>query len=574
MSKVNGRGDLSQRQQYEQLRSELQLERTSFDSHWRELGEYFFPRRTRFQTSDRNKGDRRSQHIINSVPRMAARTLQSGMHSGLTSPARPWMRLTTPDPELAEFAPVKEWLHTVTQRMLTVFSRSNLYNGLPTLYGDMGVFATGALAILEDDKELIRAYSYPVGSYAVGLDERGVATTFVREYTMTVRQVVATFGYDRLRNDIDWSRLSRTVKNLWDRGTMEAPIEVVWIVTPRADAVEGSAIARKMPWASCWYEKGAEDGRFLRESGYRQFPVLVPRWDVTGEDTYGTSSPGMDALGDAKGLQMLERRKAKAIDKALDPPLIGPTSMKTQKTSLLSGDITYADIQEGRQGLRPIHEVAIEGIQHIGVELARHEDRVNKAFFADLFLMLSNRDAVTGGNPQMTAREVEERHAEKLVALGPVLERLNDELLDPLIDRTFAIMANAGVIPEAPEELDGLDLKVEYLSILSQAQKSVGVSGTDRFVSSTLQMAEAFPEVRHKLRVFQAVDDYADMLGVNPKLVRTDDEAEQLAAAERQAMAQQQQAENAQRFGSAAASLSKVRRGDGSMLDEVLDQAA
>ena len=84
--------------------------RASFDSHWRELGEYYFPRRPRFFSTDRNKGDKRSQQIVDSTPRFAARTLQSGLHAGLTSPSRPWMRLTTPDTKLSEVGPVKIYL--------------------------------------------------------------------------------------------------------------------------------------------------------------------------------------------------------------------------------------------------------------------------------------------------------------------------------------------------------------------------------------------------------------------------------------------------------------------------------
>src|SRR6266850_1681778 len=157
--------DLTKCQQYERIRSQLYLERTSFESHWRELGDYILPRRTRFFITDKNRGERRSQKIIDSTATFAARTLRSGMHAGLTSPARPWMKLTVPDPDLAEFGTVKEWLHTVTQRMLTLFAKSNLYNVLPMVYGDMGVFAIGAMAVLDDTRDLFRCYSYPVGSY-------------------------------------------------------------------------------------------------------------------------------------------------------------------------------------------------------------------------------------------------------------------------------------------------------------------------------------------------------------------------------------------------------------------------
>lgn len=568
------KGALTRRQRYETMRGSLIQERASFDSHWRELGEFFFPRRTRFWVSDRNKGDRRSQNIINSTPRLAARTLQSGLHAGLTSPARPWMRLTTPDPDLAEHGPVKEWLHTVTQRMLTVFLRSNLYNALPTLYGDVGVFGTAAMAVMADERELLRAYTYPIGSYAVGIDARGIATTFVRDYELTVRQVVEAFAVIPGTRDIDWSKVSEVVKGAWDKSQYDLPIECTWFVTPNTGYVEDSPWSREFRWHSCYFERGRpDDGKFLRESGFKQFPILVPRWDVTAEDTYGTASPGMDTLGDAKGLQLLERRKAKAIDKALDPPLVGPSTLRTQKTSLVPGDITYDDAgsRGGGQGLRPIHEVRLEGLQHVAMEIERHELRVQRGFYADLFLMLAQSDGMRGAQP-VTAREIDERHEEKLLALGPVLERMNDELLDPLVDRAFSMMLDAGVIPPPPEELHGVALKVEYISVMAQAQKLVGVVGLDRFLQSSLLLAEKFPAVLHKVDAMQAIDDYQDMLGVNPKLVVPNDQAQAAVDADRQAMAQAQGAENAQRMAQAGAALGNTPLGGGNTaLDAILN---
>jgi hypothetical protein len=99
-------------------------------------------------------------------------------------------------------------------------------------------------------------------------------------------------------------------------------------------------------------------------------------------------------------------------------------------------------------------------------------------------------------------------------------------------------MDDAGLIPEAPDELQGVALKVEYISIMAQAQRLVGVIGQDRFLQTVLPLAQTFPEIRAKLDVFQIVDDYADMLGVDPRIVKSTDVAQQAVAAQ----AQQQQA--------------------------------
>ena len=553
--------DLDKRQRYDQIRAFLVSERGSFDSHWGELRDFLYPRRTRFQTSGRNKGDRRTQNIINSTPRFAARTLQHGLHAGVTSPARPWMKLSTPDPDLNEFAPVKEWLHTVTQRMLTLFLRSNLYTALPTLYGDMGGFGTGALGVLEDDHDLMRAYNYPVGSYAIGVDSRGIVSTFTRTYAFTVEQVVEQFGGPggsplRRGQEIDWTGISEHVKNLWDAHNDKQTVDVCWFVCPNYDADPSRIYAHeRLPFHSTYFEIGAQGGEFLRQSGFRHFPVLVPRWEVeSAEDTYGTDCPGMTALGDVKALQTMEKRSAKAIDKALDPPLVGSMALRTQKVSLLPGDLTYEDTAREANGLRPVHETRLEGIEHIEMKIRQGEERCNRAFYADLFLMLAMSDR---GSP-VTAREIEERHEEKLLALGPVLERLNDELLDPLVDRVFSMMLEAGGIPEPPEELQGLDLKVEYTSLMAQAQKLVGVVGHERFLRGVGEMAATYPQVLHKVDPFVGVNDYADMLGVNPKLTRTDEEAQASLDKQQQAAAAQAGAEQLRALAAAGKDLSST----------------
>jgi hypothetical protein len=574
---------LTRRQRYQTVRNKLMVDRSSFDEHWRELAEFLMPRRTRFQVSDRNKGDRRSSSIIDSAPRFAARTLQSGLHAGLTSPARPWMRLTTPDPDLAEVKTVKVWLDLVTQRMLTVFLRSNLYNALPMLYGDMGVFGTGAMGILEDDQDLLRAYCYPLGSYVVGIDERGIANTFIRDYQMTVRQLVREYGViDGNPRNIDWSRFSLRVRQFAENSQWEEPIDVCWFVAPNDQYDPHALQARyRYPWVSCHFEYGTEDQTSfgdgsegtLRDSGFRNFPVLVPRWDVTGEDTYGTDCPGMTALGDVKQLQLMQRQKAKAIAKSIDPPLVGPTSLMTQTVSHVPGRITYEDSREGQKGLRPIHEVRLEGIQWLAQDMEETRQRVRRAFYEDLFLMLAQSDSVRGAQP-VTAEEIRARQEEKLIALGPVLERTNDELLDPLIDRTFSIMLDAGFIPPVPEELQGVDLKVEYLSIMAQAQKLVGVVGQDRFLQSVVGLAEFFPGVINKIDANQVVNSYQDQLGVRPDLVRTDEEADAISAQQAQQAQQSQQAQDAQRIAQGAKALGSTPLGQGGQtaLDAVLGQ--
>ena len=426
----------------------------------------------------------------------------------------------------------------------------------------------GAMSVMPDTKTLLRCTAHPIGSYAIALDARGLATVFCREYELTVLQLVQEFGTTRGSRDIDWTHISTSVRALWDNAQYTQPVRLVWIVQPNPDADPARLAARFLPWESCHFElTEAAGGKLLRESGYHTFPFMCPRWDITGEDAYGTSCPGMIALGDVKQLQLMQRRKGQAISKMVDPPLVGLPELKTQKTSLLPGDITY--VTQPQHGLKAIHEVGLN-LQHLTLDIREVRNQVQRAFYEDLFLMMAREQ--TGGSP-ITAEEVRERQSEKLLALGPVLERTNDELLNPLVDRTYEMMARAGLIPPAPAQLHGVALKVEYISVMAQAQKLVGVSGQDRFMQSTVALAEQFPEAKNKINVKRVIDNYGTMLGVDPRIIRTDDEADVITQQQAKAQQDAANADSALKMATAARQASQAQMGKDSALDRVVSGA-
>lgn len=554
----------SSRRRLLQLWAELDRERSTWDSHWRELADYILPRRVQFNVTDKNRGDKRNQKIINNSATIAARTLRSGMMAGVTSPARPWFRLTTFDPSLILNKSVATWLHDVTRLMNTVMTRSNLYNNLPVGYGDLGVFGTMAMSVMPDDEKVMRCAVFPIGSYAMSVNHRGLIDTFVREMQMSVRQIVQKFGKLRAKSgSLDFTNISATVKNLWNSDNFEAQIPVMHVIMPNEmydkDALE-SVYKR---YRSCYFESGGDQDQMLSQSGFDEFPVLCARWDVLGEDTYGTS-PGMDALGDVKALQTLERRKAQAVEKMINPPMTGPSSLRNQKATLLPGDITYVDVREGQQGFRAAHEVRFS-IRDAAEDILNHQARISRAFYEDLFLMLTMSD-----RREITAREIQERHEEKLLMLGPVLERLNDELLDPLIDRTFSVMLEAGMIPEPPQELAEQPLKVEYLSIMAQAQKLIATGGIERFATFARTVGEVYPPAFDKINVDNMLDEYADMLGTSPHVVRSTEEANQMREQRAQAEQQAANADRLKKLAEAGRAAAGTQMDNNSMLDRIV----
>lgn len=557
----------TRRQRLNKQWASLEAERSSFLAHWRELGEYYMPRRPRFTLDDVNRGEKRSQKIIDSTGVFAIRTLASGMQAGVTSPARPWFNLTTPDPGLAEFGPVKMWLDVVTQRMRTVKLRSNFYQVTPGLYADLGVFATGAVFLEEDFERVVRYYPIPIGSYVLGNDSAGRVNTFMREFRMKVRQVVERFGKVTPSGAPDWSRFSQSVKNNWDRGNYQAWVDVRHAVYPNDEYNPNKLAAKNKRFSSCYWEVGnneAED-KFMSESGYDYFPVLAARWEKTGEDTWGTNCPGMVALGDVKALQVMQKRRAQAVDKMVNPPLQAPAAMRNSRISMLPGDLTYN--QGAPDGIKPVHEVRID-LSHLSLDIQDTRQLINKACYADLFLMLSELD-----RREITATEIAERKEEKLLALGPVLEQLNQDVLDPDIDLTFEFMVRQGMIPEPPKELQGQQLKVEYVSIMAQAQKLVGVSVQERFAGFVAQLAQVNPAVLDKVDFDQLVDEYGSQLSVPASVIRTDEAVASMRQAKAQAVQAQVQAEQMQAMGRTAKDLSQTDLSKDSALSALLKQS-
>ena len=509
------------RKRWQSLRSE----RSSWEAHWRELSEHILPRHSRLPGETPNDGRKRSSKIINSAATKALRVLSAGMMSGLTSPARPWFRLTLPDASLAEQGPVREWLDAVERHMATALAKSNVYNILHGVYRDLGLIGTAPFRVEPDDEDGLRAYAMPVGQYALANSARLAIDTTYRELSMTVGQLVEQFGKDAC---------SGPVRNMYERGDVDHWVQVMHVTEPNRDMQPGRATHEGMPWRSVWFEASANEDRFLRISGAHENPVMAPRWDLAGEDVYG-SSPAMDALGDVKGLQLLERRKLQTVDKIVTPPMVAPQSLQNNRVSLLPGDTTFLPDNAAGARFEPAMKVEPNAVQVIELSIQQHKERIDSAFFADLWLMLAASD-----RRQITAREVAERHEEKMLQLGPVLERLQDELLDPLVDRCFGILLRGGQLPAPPEEIQGADLRVEYVSILLQAQKLISTTGVERLAAFAAQAAQVDPSVLDLVDTEEMVRGYAEMLGTPSTMLRDADEVAQLRA-QRAAQEQAQQ---------------------------------
>lgn len=506
---------LSKKQRYLKQKTALWNERSTWDPIWRELSELVQPRSGRFFLSDTNKGHNRYNKIYDSTGLRARRILASGLMSGKTSPAKPWFKLTLPDAQLMEHQNVKIWLKKVTEIMRDIFRASNTYRALPTLYAELAGFGTAAAFLEADYKDVIRHYPTTIGEFSIAQNARGEVDTIYRYFSRPVIEVVGQFGY---------ANCSQRVRNAYDQGNYYTTmVSIIHAVQPRHNSERDlrRKDAANMAWSSCWFEEaqsfGDEHDKLLRESGFKRFPALAPRWSVTGGDVYG-DSPGMEALGDLKQLMHEQLRKGQGIDYQTNPPLQVPAAYRGQEHERLPGGIMYYDAAGGAPPIKSAFDVDLR-LDHLLADIDDVRMRIDKSFYVDLFLMIANIE-----RSNVTAREIAEKQEEKLLMLGPVAEILDDELLEPLVDFTFDRMVEARLLPPPPRELAvGMPINIEFIGVLAQAQRAVGIGSVDRLLGVVGALAQLRPESLDKLNVDQIYDAYSDMLGVDPEFIIADE---------------------------------------------------
>lgn len=501
----------------------LKTERSSWDPHWRELDEYVQPRSSRFLCDERNKGGKANQKILNNQATRSHTRLASGLKSGLTNPAQPWLKLSVADPLLAEDYDVQVWLDDATKRVLSAFARSNFYTQVDLVYESLGLSGIGAIGIFDDDEDDIRCEFYPIGSYYVACSRGTRVDTFYRETKKKVIEMVSEYGVEKC---------SLPVQNAYRNNNLDATFTVVHVIEPNIGRNAESALSKDKAWRSYYFEPGeAARNTFLKQSGFDEFPVMAPRWRQIGNEAYGRS-PAMDALGDIKELQYHERKKKQAIAKMVDPPMVAPVALRNQRVSTIPGEITYVDAQGANDGFRPAYQVQFD-VADVRGEIAAIEHRIQETFFEDVFRAITN---IQRGN--MREIEVQERVQERMMQMGPILNRLNDELLDPAVDRVFSILVRSSKLLPPPDQLQGADLKIEYVSILQQAQRQAGLSDLQQFMAFLGNVAGIYQaDALDVTTPDQIMDAVADKLVIDRKTLTSADQRQ----AARQARQQQQQ---------------------------------
>ncbi len=553
---ASGYADTVRAEAYRRRWGELDRQAEIWKPLWREVNEYVLPWSGRFLHSHRDRQEvRRGQNVHNSITYNAIHTAASGLHGGLTSPSRPWFELSHPDEEMMELTQVRAWIHLVQNSQRQVLAQSNFYAAVQDLYYEALAYGQG-VSLMERDPGggVVRFRTLTCGEYrlANGADLR--INTLYRRLAMTAPQMAEAFGRDKL---------PEPARRALDDKRMDQSFYLVQAIQPWGFL--DNARSREWKYESVYFMEDGSDDDVLARRGYRSKPFVAVRWGAIGDDVYGYS-PGQMALADIRQLQTQERAYVNSVNWIADPAWLVSDSMKDRlaRGEIRPGAIVGANPQEAQHLFRPLMRPQFD-FANIRLKIQDVEERIRSTFYNPLFLMVQTRRG------SMTATEVMQLVEEKAAVLGPVLERFQAELFDPILERVFTIMTEEfAMIPPPPAEIAGEGIKIDYTSMLAQAQKQAGLSGMTHFLAMAGDIAGRFPSAALKINPDEAIDQLAYIDNVPPKVVRSDDEVarirEEMAEAERR----RAELENMGQAADVAKKLGDTRIGGDNMIETLL----
>lgn len=533
---------------------------------WRDLADFILPKRYTWLLSpnERKQQNFTNPAIIDGTGTQAARILAAGLMNGIASPSRPWFKLKLSNWMDDTSHDARVWLDEVEKRMMQVMGGSNFYNTLAVYFLDLVVFGTSSFSIFEDPAKTIHCQNHALGEYYIEVDARGQLTCFRREILMSVYQLVTEFGEENC---------SQSVRDAYKTGgaRWREMHEVVHYICK--NDYGDNLVPKSFPWQEIYYDRSDTDPqtnnarRVLRLKGYSSRPTIVTRWEVSGTDAYGTG-PGMDALGDIKQLQHESRRKAQGIDVMVQPPMLADITLESRPFALLPRGITYVPRLDANSGARPAYQINLP-LGEVTADINQIQQRISNTFYNFLFNKVMNLATVR------SAREIDSIEGERLVLLGAALERFENEGLDPAVERIYSVMDRQHMFPPPPPELKGVELEVEYVSILAAAQSAAGTASTERWLQLIGTIAGVFPEAREVPEIVDTIIDYGMDVGVPAKNIRSRDQVQQIVQAQNQQAGTQQQIDNAQKLAAGAQTASQTDVGGGqNLLQQMLSGAS
>lgn len=513
---------------FEQRRAELKNIFDQIKPDLQDLADYFAPNAVRFIARNINKPHVKSKKILDSTTFIAVRNFASGMMTGATSPTRRWFKtgIMNRDNKKNKMSyAAKLWCSNQAELSRKILYASNFYQLLPEVYEQLGVFLFSCMAMEKDYDNVANFKVLPIGSYYYSKDGRGIVDTVCRNYMESAKNLVERYGLENC---------SDAVQQVY-KAKPNDMFEIVHFVEPNREYKEGSPISAQKKFISVTYEVGNGTTSFLKKAGFDKFPYVVFEASCNGEDAYPSKGCGIYALPDAKQLMSMIKELGKAVKKMVSPAYQGSASLKNKRLSDNPG--FFNEDGDNGAGIRPIHEVNPQVLELKNI-IAELRENIKSIFYNDLFAMILNT-AERG----RTATEVNELKEEKLVLLSPLLEQIHTALKQ-ILDWLFYTEMEAGILPEVPQELEGEEIEIEFISTLAQAMKAQNISSMERFITFTANMAQAVdPVLIKKIKGEKMIDDYADFANIDPNQIAPNEELEALRQqqAEKQAQAEQMQ---------------------------------
>jgi hypothetical protein len=381
------------------------------------------------------------------------------------------------------------------------------------MFYDLVVFGTAALFV-DMDKDGLRFNARHIAEICISENSQGEVDTVFRKFEITARAMAQRFGEENLpdvaKKDVEKDPYKKH--------------KIVHALYPRGESKGG--VGKQKPVASLYYH--ADTLQLLGEGGFDSFPFMVPRFVKDSVSTYGRS-PSMNALPDVKMLNKMSEVTIRAAQKQIDPPMMAPDDGFVLPVRTTPGAINF--YRSGtRDRLEPL-QIGANNPLGLAMENERR-NAINKAFYVDQLMM--------SPGAAMTATEVLSRNEEKMRILAPVMGRLQSELLQPLIERSFSLMLAGGMLPQAPEELQGQDIEIEYVSPMAKAQKLTDLQSMLRGFEVMMQVAEIAP-VMDYLDTDKLVQYLVEVTGIPARVIRSQDEVAEIR--EQQAQAAELQAQ-------------------------------
>ena len=507
----------TRRQHVDKVAKSLKAQRQDYEVDWHSIADYSgYGEIANLSMNAQGRARPKMRQLMDSHPILAFRTVQAGMYSGLSSPNRPWLDFAFVDEDLNDYGPAREWRDEFQRVIYQMFDASNFYQAARQNYGEMARFGPAAGIMTEHWREIAPTMPLPIGTFWLGFDEAFKVDTLLRKVPLTVDQVVKQF-VGRVGANMDWSCVSPTVRNKWDNSDYGHIVDVWQLIEPGAGGRFESTI---------WDANDDREKEVLEAKSYPEQPFWGPRWDDRGVGGYGRGV-GHDCMADMRELHMQAKRKRELTDLLAKPPTVGPA----RDLDMRPGAHTHVADMTQNNAAQPIYQVNPQAIAAVREDIAEIKNAIDRLTYADLFMAITNMPGVQPRNVE----ELLKRDEEKLTQIGPVVEMVNDDMLPKAVDRMIGIARRGGLIPEAPEELQGKELKVEFVSVLAQAQKMLGLSTTERVVGFVGSLGSVFgPQVLDKIDPDAIIDDYAERANLPAAALRDKRTVEQMRASRQQ----------------------------------------